>query len=150
MDAFLAFAARRFALSPAEARALTGGLLWLMQLHAGEDFAQLYALDPDVARLVDGAPAALAPARRALPFFPGQGRVCGTQASVLRLFSRHGFSLARAGRFARGMLAFLATEAGSAPVHAIVARTPVLLLLLSAEASPGPRPRPSRPLSAVA
>lgn len=150
MDAFIAFAARRFSVSPRDARALTGGLLWLMQLHAGEEFAHLHALDPGVAALVDGAPAALAPARRALLFFTGPGRVCGTQASVLRLFAQQGFSLARAGRFARELMGFMAAEVGGPTVHAIVQRTPVLLLLLSAESAPNPRLRPSRPIVAVA
>lgn len=150
MENFIQFAAARFGLSPADAHTLAGALLWVIQLHAGDAFSAVHALDPEVRRLVDRAPAALAEARRPLPFFPGPGRVCGTQASLLRLFAGMGFSLARTGRFAQTLQTWLIAELGAPTVRAMVDHTPVLQLLAAAQDRPVPTPRVSRPLSLVA
>ena len=151
MENFILFAATRFGLSPADARVLAGALLWVMQLQVGDDFACVHALDPEVRRLVERAPAALARARRSedgrdrsLPGSVSRGRVCGTQAALLRLFAHHGFSLARAGRFSRSLLDWLSIEVGAQPLRVMIEQTPVLGLLLAPVAQ-----RDSRPLVRV-
>jgi hypothetical protein len=150
MENFILFAATRFGISPADARVLAGAVLWVMQLRVGDDFACVHALDAEVRRLVERAPSAVARARRdggergdhSVVGQHGRGRVCGTQAALLRLFAQYGFSLARAGRFARALLGWLSAEVGAFVLQDMVDRTPVLLLLL------GPvEQRDSRPLA---
>ena len=132
MDNFILFAATRFGTAPADARVLTGALLWIMQLNAADDFGPVHTLDPEVHRLIERAPSALSSTRRdghRLLTLVGRGRVCGTQAALLRLFAQHGFSLARAGRFTQALLHWLGAEVGHPQVERMAAQVPVLQLL---------------------